>query len=248
VAYLLRQSSGDFGATKLKFNFGLAFKEPTLVELFSPDPFFMGNPRLRPERNRSFDFGVEQRILNDRAKVEVNWFENRFRDLVEFNVTDPATFAGSFLNVNAAKSNGAEVILETAPKAGLKLTAAYTYLNTLITQSSTPTDPVFGVGQALLRRPRHSGSLGAIWNWRKLTASPTLTYVGRRVDSDFEGLVPPLTSDPSYTRWDLACTYRFSKKFAYTGAITNALNRSYMESLGFPALPIAFRMGGRFTF
>jgi vitamin B12 transporter len=248
AAYLLRQSNGNFGATKLKFNFGLAFKEPSLVQLFSPDPTFMGNPKLRPERNRSFDFGVEQRLWNDRAKVEVNWFDNRFRDLVEFDVTGFTPFTATFVNVNAAKANGAEVTLETAPKAGLKLTAAYTYLNTLITQSSTPTGSIFATGQGLQRRPRHSGSLGAVWNWRKLTASSTLTYVGRRVDTDFVGFVPPFTSDPSYTRLDLAWTYRLSKRFAYVGAITNALDRSYMEALGFPALPIAFRMGGRFTF
>src|SRR5207302_586873 len=86
AAYLLRQGGGDFGATKLKFNFGLAFKEPNLVQLFSPDPFFLGNPHLRPERNRSFDFGVEQRLLHDRAKVEINWFDNRFRDLVSLKL------------------------------------------------------------------------------------------------------------------------------------------------------------------
>lgn len=248
AAYLLRRGGNDLGATKLKFNFGLAFKEPNLVDLFSPDPFFLGNPHLRPERNRSFDFGVEQRLLNDRAKVEINWFDNRFRDLVEFEITNPQTFAGSFFNVNAAKANGAEIILEAVPKAGLRLNASYTYLNTLITQSSTPSDAIFGVGHTLFRRPRHSASLGAIWNWQKMTASSTLTYVGRRADSDFEGLIPPLTSDPWYTRLDLAWTYRLTDKISYVGVITNALDRSYMESLGFPALPIAFRMGGRFTF
>jgi len=168
---------------------------------------------------------------------------------VEFEtITFTPRFVGTFRNVNAAKANGAEIILETAPRAGLKLTAQYTYLNSLITQSFAPSDLIFGVGQGLLRRPRHSGSLGAIWNWQKLTASSTLTYVGHRVDSDFEGLMPPLTRDSSFSRWDLAWTYRFSRRFAYVGAITNALDRSYMEALGFPALPIAFRTGGRFTF
>ncbi len=248
IAYLARQSGTVFGATKLKFNFGLGFKEPSLVDLFSPDPEFLGNPRLRPERNRSFDFGVEQRLWSDRAKVEVNWFDNRFRDLVEFEVTNFQTFEGTFFNVNAAKANGAEIIVEGAPTAGLKLTATYTYLNTLITQSSTPADPVFGVGNGLLRRPRHSGSVGAIWTWRKLTASSNLIYVGRRIDSDFEALEPPLTSNPWYTRWDLAGSYRLTRNFEYVVAITNVLDRSYMEALGYPALPIAFRTGGHFTF
>jgi outer membrane cobalamin receptor len=168
---------------------------------------------------------------------------------VEFEtISFTPRFVGTFRNVNAAKANGAEIIVETAPKAGLKLTASYTYLNTLITQSSTPSDPIFGVGRGLFRRPRHSGSLGAIWNWRKLTASSSLTYVGHRPDSDFEALVPALTRDSSFSRWDLAWTYRFSNKFSYVGVINNALDRSYMEALGFPALQIAFRTGVRFTF
>jgi outer membrane receptor for ferrienterochelin and colicin len=57
-----------------------------------------------------------------------------------------------------------------------------------------------------------------------------------------------LTSDPSYTRLDIAWAYHLSKNFTYTGAITNVPDRSYMEALGFPALPIQFRMGGRLTF
>jgi vitamin B12 transporter len=248
AAYLLRQGGGDLGATKLKFNFGLAFKEPNLVQLFSPDPFFLGNPHLRPERNRSFDFGVEQRLFNDHAKVEINWFDNRFRDLVESETTNPQTFASTFINVNAAKANGAEVIVETAPVSGLKLTASYTYLNSLVTRSSSSPLSEFGVGHTLFRRPRHSGSLGAIWNWKKLTASSRFIYVGSREDSDFAGLVPPLTSDASYMRLDIAWAYHLSKNFTYTGAITNVLDRSYMEALGFPALPVEFRMGGRLTF
>ncbi len=248
AAYLLRQGSGSWGATKLKFNFGLGIKEPSFTQSFSPEPSFLGNPNLRPERTRSFDFGVEQRLWNDRAKLEVNWFDNRFRDLIEFETISFSPFLGTFFNLNASKANGAEVILETVPYAGLRLTAAYTYLNGEITKSATPTDPVFGVGQGLLRRPRHSGSFGVNWSKRKLTVDSNLIYVGNRVDSDFAGLVPPITSDPWYTRWDLAGSYRFTKHFEYVGAITNVLDRSYMEALGFPALPVAFRTGGRFTF
>src|SRR5213082_1817631 len=72
AAYLLRRGSGRLGATKLKFNFGLGIEEPNFTESFSPDPTFLGNLDLRPERTRSFDFGIEQRLLNDRMKVEVN--------------------------------------------------------------------------------------------------------------------------------------------------------------------------------
>jgi len=157
-------------------------------------------------------------------------------------------FLGSFFNVNRTKANGTEVIVEAAPVAGLRLTAAYTYLNSRILESSTPSDPVFGVGQSLQRRPRHSGSLGIMWNWRRLTLNSTTLYVGRRVDSDFVSLNPPLTSADPYSKWDLAWTYRITKQLSYLGVIENMLDRSYMEALGFPALRITYRTGLRFRF
>jgi len=249
LAYLLRSSGGGLGATKLKANFGLGFKEPSLVQLYSQNQFFQGNSGLRPERSRSFDFGVEQRLFSDRTKVEVNWFDNRFRDMVQLEQTNPNNPSEeTYENLDGSKADGAEVLIEIVPRNGLRFTAAYTYLNDFITKSTTPDSPIFGVGKGLLRRPRHSASLGTAWTWRKLTASSTLTYVGRRVDSDFLGFTPPFTSNPSYTRWDLAWAYHFTKRLVYMGTITNALDRSYMEALGFPALPIEFRTGGRFTF
>ena len=248
AAYLLRQSGGGLGTTKLKFNFGLGIKEPSFLESFSPEPSFLGNPNLRPERSRGFDFGVEQRIWNDRAKVELNWFDNRFRDLIEFETVSFSPYVGTYFNLNATKANGAELILETAPFKGLKITSEYTYLNSWITQSSTPTDPIYGVGKGLLRRPRHSGSLGVTWNWRRLNVTSSTVYVGRRPDSDFADLEPPLTSNASYTNWNLAWAYRINGHVSYVGTIENLLDRTYMEALGYPALRIAYRTGARIRF
>ena len=69
LAYFLRRGGSALGATKLKFNFGLGIKEPTLIDLFNPSPFSPGNPNLLPERTRSFDAGVEQRFWYDRGKL-----------------------------------------------------------------------------------------------------------------------------------------------------------------------------------
>ncbi len=248
AAFLVRQGSGRFGATKFKFNFGLGIKEPTFVESFSPVASFLGNPNLRPERTRSFDFGIEQRLWKDHAKVEVNWFDNRFHELIEFETVSFSPFVGSFFNIDNTKAKGAEVIVEAAPVTGLKLTAGYTFLQGQITRSVAPLDPIFGQGQGLLRRPRHSGSVAISWDWRRLTFSSTAVYVGRRVDSDFAALVPPLTSDGPYTNWHLAWSYRVSKQFSYIGAVDNLLDHRYMEALGFPALRMTYRTGARFNF
>lgn len=246
LAYHLRAGGESLGATKLKFNFGLGIKEPTLTESFSPSPFFLGNPTLAPERTRSFDFGVEQRFWYDRAKLEVNWFDNRFRDLIGFEITSFVPFTGSFFNLGRTKAKGTEVVLELAPGKGLHGRGSYTFLDSEVTESGTVFDPVFEVGSRLLRRPKHSGAVQVFWDWKRLTVVSTAVFVGRRTDSDFSLL--GLTANPGYTKWDLGASYRSPHRVTYFAAVENLLNQEYMEALGFPALKLSFRVGARVDF
>ncbi|PYY02158.1 MAG: hypothetical protein DMG63_01435 [Acidobacteria bacterium] len=213
AALLLRQGGGTLGATKLKFNFGLGIKEPSFTQSFSQDPAFLGNPDLRPERSRAFEAGVEQRLMADRAKIEVNWFDNNFRDLIAFQTLTFVPFTGTFLNINATHARGVEFLAQAVPLIRVHITAEYTYLSTRVEKSSTPTDPILGVGKPLLRRPKHSATFSAAYEWRKTRLSSNLVYVGRRADSDFEALFPPLTSNSPYTNWNAAGSYQVSKAY-----------------------------------
>jgi outer membrane cobalamin receptor len=248
ASYLLRPLGQVFGATKLKFNFGLGIKEPTLTQSFSPSPFFGGNPNLRPERARSFDYGVEQRFWGDRAKLELNGFTNLYRELIAFEAISFVPFQGTFFNLAQSRADGAEVIFEVAPRQGLRLGGNYTFLQGVIERSSQPDDPVFRQGQELFRRPKHSGSLFAAWDFKQLTLTSNTLFVGRRVDSDFSSLFPPLISSPGYTKWDIGCNYRSRHRLTYFGIFENVLNQRYMEALGFPALRASYRAGARVVF
>lgn len=246
AAYFVRNGGGSLGATKFKFNFGLGFKEPSMFESFSTSPFALGNPDLRPERTRSFDTGVEQRFWYDRAKLELNLFHNRFKDLVGFETTDFSTFAGSFFNIGRAKAKGVETVLDLAPRAGLRARGSYTFLDSQVVEAGTVFDPVFSEGRPLLRRPKHSGAFELWWDWRQFTLNSTMLFVGRRADSDFAGL--SLTSNQGYTRWDLGAGFRSPHGVTYFAAVENLLNDDYMEVLGFPALKLMFRIGARAEF
>lgn len=246
LAYNLRTAGGWFGATKLKFNFGLGIKEPTSLECCSPGPFAFGSATLAPERTRSFDAGVEQRFWTERGKLELNWFDNRFRDLIGFEIVSFVPFRGSFFNLGRTKAKGAEVRLELAPGAGLRGIGSYTFLDSQVSRSGTVFDPVFEEGNRLLRRPKHSGALQVFWDWRRLTIASTTLFVGRRTDSDFSLL--GLTSNPGYTKWDLAASYRSPHRVTYFAGVENLLNQDYMEVLGFPALKLSVRAGARLEF
>lgn len=249
VAYFLRRVGERLGATKLKFNFGTGIKEPQFVESFSPSPFYRGNPELQPERVRSFELGVAQRFWHDRGKLEINWFDNRFRDLIAFQIVDFLTFAGSFFNLARTKAKGAEVVLELVPGRGLRGTASYTFLDSLVTQG-VAFDPVFVSGQRLFRRPKHAGSLTLLWDWRRFNLTTSAVFVGSRVDSDF--LLLGLTRNRGYSKWDFAASYRprrvGGERVTYYVLVENLLNRHYMEVLGFPALKLNVRAGVRLEF
>ena len=236
AAYFVRKTGDALGSTKLKFNLGLGIKEPTFVESFSRNPFFLGNPDLEQERSRSFEAGIEQRFAGDRAKLELNLFHTQFRDLIQFQIVDFTTFEGSFFNVQRATAKGGEAILDYVPVAGLRTRGTYTFLDTWSSATERP----------LLRRPKHSGTAEVSWSRKRLTVASTTMFVGKREDSNF--LAFGQTTNPGYVRWDLTGSVRASRRMTYFAIVENLLNDDYMEALGFPALKRMFRLGARVEF
>jgi len=234
-------TGSPFGLTKLKANFGLGIKEPTLVESFSKSMYFLGNPDLKAEESRSFDVGIEQHFGAAGGVLEATFFANRYRNQIGFIYTDFTTFAGTFANVGKSRARGLEVGFSQPLNLGMEIAGAYTFLDSRVLENEAPSDPVYEAGRPLLRRPRHSGRLDLRWNPGRWTLGASATVVGRRPDSDFLGL--QLDRNPAYGTLDLTAGYRlFSGATAFAG-VYNVLDRSYMETLGYPALPLHFRIG-----
>ena len=57
VALYARQGGDAIGATRISANAGRGIKEPTILQSFSPNPFFLGNPDLQLAPKGSHDFG-----------------------------------------------------------------------------------------------------------------------------------------------------------------------------------------------
>jgi len=237
-----------FSGTRLRFSFATGFQEPGLDQTFAGPPFYVPNPGLRPERNRSFDAGVQQNFLG-KYSLTATYFNNLFHDQIEFAVDDPQTGVGQFFNVNKSLAHGAEVEIQGKIRSRLLLNAAYTYTSTQILESPlcTPAnfcDPVFDAGNPLLRRPKHSGTfllnyLGNSWG-----ANLGVSAVGRRFDSDFLGL--GIDHAAGYARVDLGGWYQIHSRVTAYVNLENALDKQYNEVVGYPALPINVRAGLRF--
>jgi outer membrane cobalamin receptor len=248
VVYVAHQPSAGFGETRLKASAGTAVKEPTMLESFSASPFFRGNPDLKPERSRSAELGIEQRVANDRVKLELTYFDNRFRDIISLVTTNPSTFEAQFSNIGLTRARGIEAGVEAAPIAAVRVRAGYTLLDSKILESASPSDTLFGLGRPAFRRPRHSGFAGVTLTWKRAAADLNGVFVGSFADSDFGLFNPPLVENPGHTTWDARLMLKLTAQLTGTLSIDNLTDRDYSEPFGYQPLRRTIRAGLRVGF
>jgi vitamin B12 transporter len=248
VVYVVHQPSASVGETRLKASAGTGIKEPTMLESFSASPFFRGNPNLEPERSRSVEVGIEQRVANDRAKLELTYFDNRYRDIISLITTNPSTFEAQFSNIGLTRARGIEAGAQVAPIAAVRAHAGYTLLDSKILESASPTDTLFGLGKPAFRRPRHSGSAGITLLWKRVNADLNGVFVGSFADSDFGLFNPPLVENPGHTTWDTRLTLKLTAQLTGVLAIDNLTDRDYSEPFGYQPLRRTIRAGVRVAF
>jgi vitamin B12 transporter len=248
LVYVAHQPLGSGSETRIRVSAGTGIKEPTMLESFSLSPFFSGNPNLKPERSRSVELGVEQRVAHDRAKFELTYFHNRFRDIISLVTTNPSTFEAQYFNVGVSRAQGLEAGVEVAPAAAIRAHGGYTLLDSKIVESAQPTHPLFGLGKQAFRRPRHSGFAGVTLSWKRLGADLNGVFVGKFVDSDFGLFDPPLVENPGHTTWDTRVAVTLTPRVTGTLAIDNLTDRDYSEPFGYQPLRRAIRAGLRVTY
>lgn len=230
-------------ATRIRGSYGTAFKSPTLEETYGNTAFSIGNTDLTPERSLSWEVGVEQGFLSGRLSVGAVWFDQRFRDLIQYGFV--ASGAPTYYNVAEATAQGLEVTMVARPSAGLSLTAGYTVLRTEVTDPgfSSGDGDVFVQGEELIRRPSRQGRLGAAWlALGRARLSSELAFVGRRTDVDF-GPFPSVRKElPGYLLVDLGAdievigpgVVRQAPSIALTLRVENALAEEYETVIGYP--------------
>jgi vitamin B12 transporter len=247
VAVVLHDGSGEFGATTVHANAGLGIKEPTVLQSFGQSQFGLGNPDLKAERARTVEAGVEQRLAADRVKISATWFDNEYRNLISTVLTNPATFVYQYFNIGLTQAHGLETALDAAPHPSVRVHFGYTYVDSVVVDSTSPFSAVLKAGQSLFRRPKNSGYAGITWHDSRLTVDVSGVIIGAYVDSDFV-FSPAITAGGNYSTWDARFAYAVTSALSVTAAIDNAGNETYMQPLGYPALQRAFRVGLRAGF
>lgn len=240
-AGIVRQLGDGF---RLRGSFGTAFKTPTLEETYGNSDFSVGDPGLKPERSRSWEFGVDRDLDGGRWTIGVTWFDQHFRDLVQYAYVGPGQ--ATYFNVAAAKASGADLSLAYRPVSNLALSGTLTLLSTKVTDPgfSTGSGDVFVKGKELIRRPGRSGRVELSWvPVLRARLTGTVNYVGKRTDVDF-GPFPSVRKELlGYATVDLSADITL-REAAGTGmpglALTlraeNALDERYDTVIGFPGV------------
>ncbi len=139
--------------TRLRVSAGSAIKEPTFYESFA-EGYVRGNPALDPERARSWEAGIEQDALAGRVTLRAAYFQERFRDLIQYTAVPPRPEAPNYFNLAGANVRGVEMGGE-ARAGAVRAGASWTWLDGWVTGGGGEEDAggEFVPGDRLLRRP-----------------------------------------------------------------------------------------------
>jgi vitamin B12 transporter len=263
----LRYGSGFWGDTRYRLFYGEGIVEPRFDESSGSSPCSPGNPTLKPEESKTWHTGIEQKLANDRARVSVEYFSNRFYDIISFTscfsgsgclIPQPLAcpaFWGNFFNTDLARARGVNLLAETRQVHWLNISGNYSYDDSRVLKAPNAFDPAEIPGNRLLRRPPQSGSLTIGTEFGHFDILLAGYFSGPRTDSDFLSFTfagacfgPCQFRNPGYARFDIATNYVLRRGVNFYARATNLFDRRYQDAVGFPALGRDVRVGMRYQF
>ena len=222
------------GGTRLRGAFGTGIRPPDAFEIA-----FTDNSGLKPERSKSGEFGATQTFAEGAVQIDGTGFFNSYTDLI---ISVGRTFSGVSRyrtdNISNARARGAEFSAAWRGNSGAGVRANYTFLDSeiLAVNGSSSAQTPYAVGDPLLRRPRHSGSIDASLARGPVSAFAEVQMRGETLDAEpafgpSGGLYP----NEGYTVFNLGGSWRPVKPLEVFVRALNLFDRQYEEVLGYPA-------------
>lgn len=215
---------------------GSGFRAPTFNDLFFPG---FSNPDLQPEESFSWDVGVDQKLWDNRIRLGLTYFHNKFTNLIAccvFLTGPPFVTTG---NIGRARSAGIEFTAEVDVLDTLVAGVNYTYTDSenLLTDRPLP------------NQPRHRWNVRLTWDPITKLSLFGEVHVQTRQFETLSG-----TYNEGHTRvdvggaWRLLDRYRRLQSLDLTARVQNLFNEEYAEVRGFPALGTTALVGLRAAF
>ncbi len=244
VSYLATPP-GSSASTRLRASAGTGIRPPDAFEIA-----FTDNPNLQPERSRSVDGGVEQQFAGGAYAIAATAFFNTYDDLIVTvgrSLKNASRYKSD--NISNARARGLELAADARLAAGLTVRANYTLVSTEILSvdglaqvapidaTIVPLHRAFQVGDALVRRPRHQGTIDLGYAAGRLTAFGEVTTRSQILDVEPNyGSFGGLFFSPGYSVVNAGVSVRVVRGLDVYARMLNLADRAYEETLGFPAL------------
>lgn len=221
VAYEIHETG-----TRLRGSLGTGYRAPSLSENILP----FGNPNLRPERSRGWEYGIDQSLWNEQVVLGATYFRNDYRDLILY---DSATF--TLLNIGQARSHGVELTADWYINPAWTVWGSFTHTDTWDAETDLP----------LVRRPRDKGTFGITRYFGDGCGSITMAarMIGQRLDARDGSVVLA-----NYNVIDVYGDYWITPDMRWFYKIDNLLNEQYEEITGYATSDAAIYSGVEWTF
>ncbi len=172
---------------------------------------------LGPENSRTFDGGVDQQLLNGRARLGVTYFHDEFTNEVEYvpqseltalhiaaaNDAPITNAGGAYINSLAFRSMGVEVTAEAKLSRQLFARAGYTYTDAIVQRSfsSDNAAPSFNTSSAFSTIP--TGAYSPLVGARPFRVAPNtgffaITYTRPKLYASLTGTLVSRRDDSDF--------------------------------------------------
>jgi vitamin B12 transporter len=251
ATYRIGANAGLGSALRLRASLSTAFNAPAFNQL-RPTLYTVGSPSLRPERIRSAEVGLVTNLLANAVELSGSYFNQRFAELIQYVPGGPPDFRGSYANLTSASANGYEAELRIVPSRRWRGSASYTVVNPRVVQISPEYAGTDQAGDALIRRPTHSGSVVAAFTTASgLSLSGAVAFIGKRPDTDFSQFPSSRVTLPAYTKTDVSVEYPLAAGgragLSLNARVENLFDEEYEDVLHFSAPGRVLFVGARAT-
>jgi len=242
---------------RLRAAYGTGFNAPAFYQT-QGSVYNIGNPLLQPEESHSLDVGLEQSLFEGRVRASFGGFDQRFSNQIQYvsgEYGGPPDYTqvtpSYYSNLTQARSKGYQGDVSAVLPFGFTGSASYT--QTIAQVYSVPPGYTGSQpGDALLRRPSHSGTVTLYYSQSDAwTVGGSADYVGKRPDTDFAVYPSPIVTLGSYVKVGLSGSVRMFRTdqttVSLTGRVDNALNKQYQDVFNYPAAGRAVLIGARIS-
>ncbi|MDR0353695.1 MAG: TonB-dependent receptor [Opitutaceae bacterium] len=230
---------------KIHASYGTGFNAPSPSDIYGvPSWGTTDNLNLKAEKSKGWDLGIERQFLDGRIIADITYFENRFKQLIDYYDPTPLDWSSPdayYININHAKTSGFEISALAKITDDITVRVAYTGLEAKNTDTHA----------RLARRPRHTADLDARWQapaslaLRGLTVGAGLHIVSDRVNDNYGG---PRIEDYTTARVFASYTLGNPTNLTFKVRVENALDEDYAEVPGYPTLPLGVFAGIEWKF